>query len=656
MNVGVMASAMYTPLDRATREIRLAHLAPSPNLEEQPSCSLHVVSLDENPFYEALSYVWGDPSITAPIQLRASPRRSPDGADHIPALSALSFTEAHSTQWPVTTNLEAALRYLRHESEVRILWIDAICIDQSNVEEKNHQVPLMKSIYSNAEAVQVWLGPPTPGSADAIAILKHIGQGVLLHKIMLGDSLIGDDNLEPVIELMERPWWTRTWVRQEVILAKRGCLYCGFNSIDWTELPNILQVENLVRAEMAAISSGRITVETWERFMSCIQSLLYLQSMGSIYVIRGCHAMDVELALILALGRFCSNSDGRDSIYGFLGLMNGESARQIKPDYNMSVSEVFKDAAVHLMINLNSLVFLNLTTYTPKDSRLLPTWEPSWHTLDEWEVEPWAYTTDRLPHYNSFNACGNKEAKFKIQHENILNLTGIQLDGVLGSGIGGVMAGRSASETSELPSEWRHLCCADGLEQSGYVAGGKASDAFWRVLLGDNFPENIHKLSGTKWRRCQSKDEKAYQQWWNWWRDLEKHKTFNIWTSDLASAYDQGFLRTCHGCRFFVTKKGYFGMGPAELAGGDQVYVVAGGRVPLILRPLSGFHPNTFELVGDCYVHGVMDGEAVTGSTQLSGNRGWKKAVVTAKSIVRSSSKPLDPDLPLRDFHDIFIV
>ncbi|PMD57266.1 HET-domain-containing protein, partial [Hyaloscypha bicolor E] len=191
---------MYTQLDRGTREIRLAHLEPSLNLEDQPSCSLHIVSLDENPSYEAFSYAWGDPTITVPIQLWSSPQT------------------IYGAQWPVTTNLEAALRYLRHRSEVRIIWVDAICIDQSNIEERNHQVPLMKTIYSNAVAVQVWLGSPSERSDGAMEILKQIFQGVPFIEIKVGDSLLQDDDLWSVIELMKRPWWSRTWVRQELIL------------------------------------------------------------------------------------------------------------------------------------------------------------------------------------------------------------------------------------------------------------------------------------------------------------------------------------------------------------------------------------------------------------------------------------------------------
>ncbi len=97
-------------------------------------------------------------------------------------------------------------------------------------------------------------------------------------------------------------------------------------------------------------------------------------------------------------------------------------------------------------------------------------------------------------------------------------------------------------------------------------------------------------------------------------------------------------------------------MGPAELSEGDQVYILAGGKVPLVLRPVSGSQLDTFELVGDCYIHGVMDGEAVVEHPMYSGKNPWKKAVATAKRIVPLRSKSLDPDLPLRDFHDVFIV
>ncbi|KAN0108649.1 Heterokaryon incompatibility protein (HET) domain containing protein [Hyaloscypha variabilis] len=642
-----MASAIYRPLDRSTREIRLAHLAPSPNLEEQPSCTLHIVSLDESTYFEGLSYVCGDPTITAPIQLRAPPRRTTDDAEQFPALSGLVEYEDRNTQWPVTTNLEAALRYLRHESEVRILWIDAICIDQSNIEERNHQVPLMKAIYSNAVLVCIWLGSPSPGSDDAMAILKQLGQGTLLSKIRLGDRRLENDDLESVIQVMRRPWWTRTWVRQELILAKRASLHCGSSSLEWTELPGSPERNALAEKFRTAVTLNQFTPETLYFLLDHFSSLVQLETLKLTFLTQEFKSTESDVSFILALGRLCSKSDDRDSIYGFLGLMSERVAHQIKPDYNMSTSEVFQDAAVHLMACSNSLTFLSLTTYTAKHGRPLPTWVPSWLSLDELETRRWIATVEGLHFHNIFSACAGNAIVSKVVHRNILHLSGVHLDPILSNGVGGVMAAApTISEILKVQREWRLLARIDMPDCSSYVAGGEAIEAFWRVLVSDYHWE----MSGIQ-RRCESRDYKAYR---NWKRDLEA--IGEVWTSDLAAVYYASFRRTCSGRRFFITKKGYFGMGPAELSEGDQVYILAGGKVPLVLRPVSGSQPDTFELVGDCYIHGVMDGEAVIEHPMYSGKNPWKKAVATAKSIVPLRSKSLDPDLPLRDFHDVFIV
>lgn len=94
-------------------------------LEEQPRCFLETVSLDDNLRFEALSYAWGNPNIKRPIK-------------------------RENREWPVTNNLEAGLRYLRSPSEEKTLWIDALCINQESIEERNSQILLLKSICSTA--------------------------------------------------------------------------------------------------------------------------------------------------------------------------------------------------------------------------------------------------------------------------------------------------------------------------------------------------------------------------------------------------------------------------------------------------------------------------------------------------------------------------
>ena len=126
------------------QEIRLVTVEPSIEIGDQPVCSLQVACLDDDPQYEALSYAWGDPKITKPVVLQ-------------------------EMQWHVTASLEAAFRRWCHPSQALVFWADAICIILTSIEEKNYQVPLMKSIYGKARVIRVWLREEVDGRDNASA-------------------------------------------------------------------------------------------------------------------------------------------------------------------------------------------------------------------------------------------------------------------------------------------------------------------------------------------------------------------------------------------------------------------------------------------------------------------------------------------------------
>jgi S-adenosylmethionine:diacylglycerol 3-amino-3-carboxypropyl transferase len=113
-------------------QIRLMTIEPG-DWDDDITCSLQSTSLDDLHEYEALSYVWGDANVTRSILL-----------------------DGHSFQ--ATTNLESALRHLRLRAEPRMMWIDAICIDRSNVGERGSQVQQMRQIYQQASRTMIWLG------------------------------------------------------------------------------------------------------------------------------------------------------------------------------------------------------------------------------------------------------------------------------------------------------------------------------------------------------------------------------------------------------------------------------------------------------------------------------------------------------------------
>jgi hypothetical protein len=122
----------YHPLDASKNEIHVVRLTASRNFTAKASCRLIHLSLDGNITYEALSYTWGSPTSRCTIFL--------DGQKFL-----------------ATRNLEIALRYLRYVKDERYLWIDALCINQESVEERNQQARKMGEIYKKATKVVVWL-------------------------------------------------------------------------------------------------------------------------------------------------------------------------------------------------------------------------------------------------------------------------------------------------------------------------------------------------------------------------------------------------------------------------------------------------------------------------------------------------------------------
>ena len=233
----------YLPLKASEHQIRLLTLFPgefpSPNEAASPieiqfqTISFEAASSQEGlrePKYEALSYAWGEERSPTPVLVKSHG-------------SKRKFIE-------VTQNLATALIYLRHKSEARILWIDALCINQEDMEERSSQVARMADIYRLAHRVVVWLGPESEEdrSSEALSTLRSIGSQIEvdwttfdMRATNQGDSSLADRNipltldqnsLKSLLMVISRPWFERLWVQQEIALAnEHAVLFCGHDSI-----------------------------------------------------------------------------------------------------------------------------------------------------------------------------------------------------------------------------------------------------------------------------------------------------------------------------------------------------------------------------------------------------------------------------------------
>jgi hypothetical protein len=207
----------FTTLDRRT-DIRLLTLNRGSG-DDPIVCGLNNTSEEDRPPYEALSYTWGSPDDVADIQLNGT---------------VISIRE----------NLWQALWHLRREGEDRIIWADAICIDQNNILERNHQVKLMKSIYTQASDVAVWLGLEGDESDTAMDFLRDDSDErfvVEMQEDTVGHPPLPNELVMPLRKLLHRDYWTRMWILQEFSLASQLTMYCGTKFASWTDLEYVRQ-------------------------------------------------------------------------------------------------------------------------------------------------------------------------------------------------------------------------------------------------------------------------------------------------------------------------------------------------------------------------------------------------------------------------------
>ena len=166
----------YEPLSKNPDEIRLLKLMP-PSSSGNIEIEIIRVSSSAPPAYEALSYVWGPPERTHEVTVKTSSKKC------FPRLSrGRRFLFGHSkfklSHLAISRNLFIALQHLRFAKKPRLLWIDAICINQDNISERSEQVNKMASIYGNAQLVILWLGEEAHQSSSAIETLRALGNGV----------------------------------------------------------------------------------------------------------------------------------------------------------------------------------------------------------------------------------------------------------------------------------------------------------------------------------------------------------------------------------------------------------------------------------------------------------------------------------------------
>ncbi|KAI1392149.1 HET-domain-containing protein [Hypoxylon trugodes] len=549
----------YQSLKPDSHEIRVLQIHPTWRRFSTIKCSLVIVNLDELgndslpfSFYEALSYTWGDPTGKVEIKLDGRP-------------------------FEVTRNLAAALRRLRAKRGFRFLWVDAVCINQADEQERNSQVALMGLIYRRAEQVLIWLGQEADGSRKAMKLIDSISD-IGVEESDIEASLLNDAHYarwQDVVRLFDRSYWRRVWVRQEVALAKGIVVLCGDYMMSWDAL-----IEAAVFLNEHATDFEPIVAEL-TRYSSGYGDAIGMD------ILREMILKDNEIPLedvVLHL-RQCECTDQRDKVYGALGLVGPKS--HVPIDYGLDKVTIYTKAAIAAIESSGSLNII-CACQDPARSSGLSSWVPNL------EVDWIARKLRRTENLDSLGSAGGFAApkfSFHCWDEGAFTL---KARGVIVDVVSEICSEFDHSDTIfDVMEEWRTLAMKTLSTLRPPPSAEEMRSHFWRTITTN---EELRGLEASDSFIAQAASH------------IVKSSSDAIPPIDLRyepSSFNERFRADAMNRRFYATKKGYIGLGPSDAKTGDHVVVLLGSALPVILREEGDHHV----LVGETYTHGIMRGE-----------------------------------------------
>jgi Heterokaryon incompatibility protein (HET) len=248
------------------------------------------------------------------------------------------------TSVSVTKSLEAALHHLRFKDRSRTLWIDYICINQGDIEERNRQVANMGLIYEFAMSVLIWLGEATPDTSVGMKVLGYFANEPRPQPHPIWQDYPSSVVQAGLLDIMNRSWFQRMWVVQEIGRSGTATMICGRHEIKWQSNDC-----NKVRQFQRMIKYAEILPQ-WEQMglgtvnMQPLLDMLDLQIGNQLdRPWGGTHRTAPDILDIVHSMRYKLCTDRRDKVFGILGQVEYMWALDdFKPDYNMTTGETYE--------------------------------------------------------------------------------------------------------------------------------------------------------------------------------------------------------------------------------------------------------------------------------------------------------------------------
>jgi hypothetical protein len=664
--------------------MRLIALYPAPTKTSTLRAKLITIDLHSTEAvpYEALSYAWQGQKPSLPML-------------------------CDDLLLAITQNVDSALRRFRLTNRRRYLWIDAICINQEDLQEKSSQVSKLGYFFSTASKVLIWLGEFELPGERALKIFKHLsstpddtGQAVSVIAFRKWVEEEFDPDLLPTLEyILRQSWFKRRWIIQEVALSKRAAIYYGCE-----EIPFSVFVNAITRLRRAGFFTA-----TYENDVA--------ESMATVETLRQSFGFRPPILELLTIFSSHECLDDRDRIFAIQGL----SQPQTKSTYEITPNEVTLNFAMDLASAKKAELLNCAGAYRPSFGHFSlehPSWVPDWrcaplyrplidipglssgvqytrynevdgivdHACDkEYGL---GYDSDRqrpsdLPTYVGKSSTGlyssvlqsetidqvnqPREYAYYKEHDSgcletrFFNLRMETKETNTFLSVNGIRIGRAAHcfNVCQYPSPWDLYMAAQRsefaeypefktmtnrlshprkyLEEQSLPANGATTKNITTSLIEtlnavNGFMQSIQKYNPY---RLQMFRERIWQTFStcllsneaNTLLDQSDSVPINFDSSEqgckpedfetvlrLVSRGDEKIIEfpsifeyTMTGRCFVKLDTGHVGIVPKDTRLGDLAVIIRGARTPFILRPSET--GRSFQLVGDCYIRGLMKGE-----------------------------------------------
>ncbi|KAL4971307.1 heterokaryon incompatibility protein-domain-containing protein [Aspergillus desertorum] len=485
------------------------------------------------------------------------------------------------------------------------MWVDVICIDQSNDIEKGPQVALMGKIYRHSTRVIAWLGQEKDDSTRALNTMSWVGVQIdadysrwiiepsenCMHpsfRDMDADIPLRPEDTRAIFHLLSREWFERLWIRQEILASEpKSVIQCGYYCAAWTLFRRALLCLYMKRRPWS-IYEGKL----YDRLIS----------------LRGLIGQPptVGLGFIRVVFGQSDCADPHDRVYAVLGFLP-EADRAVvgTPDYTQDVAVIFGDILRRWVMRFGSLDLLSQSEPGANEllsSPLPPSWIPDWSKKE---------VIFGRNYWRGFASSHFAAAASFSGNCRTLTTPGIKLVEIRHLQAIPIMRDRHVKEVEDA---LRQLLSHSNALKGAYVTGSSMLEAYARTFLANALAENEEPWRG---------EDPTLQEAMDIVSQLNEASNVSGPQHPRALGPSDAFFKIARamvgGRQLMFDSDGYIGIVPRLARRGDIIYMVLGCHSPMVLRPvaaadnINSIGSGVVRVVGECYVLGLSEGEGLLG-------------------------------------------